>query len=1581
VDTGRTRPGDDARLRLALQRARVMVDVDWRQTPIGPPETWSAALRTVLQVVLASRYPMWLAWGPELTFLCNDACRPLLGPRDSWAVGSPAQEVWAEIWDHLGPRIERIVGGGEASWDERERLLVDHEGVRRETYRTSSLSPIVEGDGPAGLLCVMTEETERVIDSRRLGLLRDVAAAMASARTEADVFAALRACLEREGRDVPFALAYRCEAGDGRMRAVRAMAAGFGGDPDPAFGAEGVEGDRSPWPIAQVWSSGATVQIDGLRERLGDLPTGAWREPADTALVVPVGPPGQPRPYGVLVAGVNPHRPLDPAYRAFVDRLAAEVGAATASARAFQGERRRAEVLTEVDHARTRFFAHVSHEFRTPLTLMAGPLAELVTDPRLPGDMREQLMMVQRNGTRLLKLVNTMLDFARIEAGRMDASFEPTDLARSTAELAAVFRSVTDRAGIELTIDCVPSGEVHVDRDMWEKIVLNLLSNAFKFTLAGSITVRVAPTDEPGVDRGEGCVAVEVSDTGIGIPAEELPRLFDRFHRVEGARGRTHEGAGIGLTLVWELVRLHGGAVTVHSEPGLGSTFRLVLPRGTAHVPRPSIGSPIPVGPSSVGANAWVEEAVRWLPAKDDPSAEAARGDLPTDDDKPRILLADDNSDMREYVRRLLERRYRVHAVADGAEALVAARAEPPDLVLSDVMMPNLDGFGLLAALRRDERTSAIPVVLLSARAGDETRAEGLEAGADDYLIKPFTARELLARVSGLLALVEVRHAAARSEAELRADGSRVLDAVTDGFVLLDVDCRVVHVNPRAEEAFGQPTSALSGRSLWELLPELAGTEAEERLRTVVRRRQPERFEAWLASWRQWLDLQCLPAAEGGVALFLCDITARRRTAMVLAGQAKALQLAVDGAPMPDVLDVLVRTVGVQGPPSLVASILLPSPDGRRLCHVAGTVHRDAFDWALEGLPLSESGCIGAAIASGDRVVSSDLDVDPSARALRAVTAEAGIRSCWAVPVHSAAGRTLGALVIWDRRVGRPDAADLESAEIVARTAAIVVERDLEQRERQLAARALRESEARFRKLADDAPGMVWVTEADGGCTYLSRSWYDFTGQPPATGLGFGWLEAAHPEDRATAEVAYREAHRQQDAFRLEYRIRRADGVYRWAMDAASPRFDPEGQFLGFVGSLIDITDRKLAEVHQQSVIEAERAARTQAERVNRMKDEFLATLSHELRTPLNAIHGWAQLLGRGGAAWEPETLQRGLEAIERNARAQKRMIEDLLDMSRIISGKVRLDLQPTDLADVLEQSLQSVQPAAEARGVLLEREIGDVPLVLGDPGRLQQVIWNLLTNAIKFTEPGGRVSVRLEGGESVRLVVADDGVGIAADFLPSVFDRFRQADGSASRRHTGLGLGLSIVKQLVELHGGEVHAYSSGEGCGSTFSLTLPAGRGLEEEPRDPTEATPTRSSGTPTERPSLPALTGIRILVVDDDPDARDLVRRLLSAARAEVTTAGSAREALSALERDNPTLLISDIGMPGQDGYDLIRSVRARGPDGGGRIPAIALTAFARAQDRDRALAAGYQAHLTKPIDPHELVSACRTLAEGR
>jgi PAS domain S-box-containing protein len=736
---------------------------DWESSPLGPADDWPQSLKTAVHILLSSRFSMWMAWGPELVFFYNDAYRKAtLGKKHPWALGRPAREVWSEIWDEIGPRIQSVLDTGVATWDEGLLLFLERSGFSEETYHTFSYSPLKDDNGKvAGMLCVVTEETNRVLGERQLASLKRLASELGTAITAEEVCRiAIDNCRANQ-QDLPFTLTYLVD--ESKQQAQLFCATGFDDDDPAAPSTIDLKSLSGTWPISSVLKANDSLVID-VKEVSDRLPRGALELPANKALLVPIAQRGQKRGAGVLIAGLSPYRMLNSDYEGYIKLIAGQLAASLANADAYEQERKRTLALAEIDRAKTMFFSNVSHELRTPLTLMLGPLEDELARTNSGTESKHSLELVHRNGLRLLKLVNTLLEFSRAESGRLNSRFEPVDLAKVTAEYASAFHSAVERAGLRFVVDCPPLSEaVYIDREMWEKIILNFLSNSLKSTFEGEIAVTVRAV--------EGGAQVAIRDTGTGIPEDEVPHLFERFRRVEGAHRRTHEGSGIGLALVHELVGLHGGVVEVETVIGKGTTFTVTLPFGHAHLP-PERVSTTKAARTGSSASAYVNEALTWLPQLSDnghvpaASLEGANGRL-SDPEMPRVLLADDNRDMRDYVAQLLNKKFRVEVAENGKIALELALSSAPQLILTDVMMPEMDGFQLLAAVRQSDSLKDVPVIMLSARAGEESRLDGLGAGADDYLVKPFTARELIARVTAHVAMASLRQEAAKREREL----------------------------------------------------------------------------------------------------------------------------------------------------------------------------------------------------------------------------------------------------------------------------------------------------------------------------------------------------------------------------------------------------------------------------------------------------------------------------------------------------------------------------------------------------------------------------------------------------------------------------------------------------------------------------------------------------------------------------------------------------------------------------------------------------------------------------------------------
>jgi PAS domain S-box-containing protein len=741
----------------------LMRSFDWSKHPLGPPESWSPTLQTMTRMLLANCFPMLLWWGPDFLQLYNDAYRPVLGRKHPIAaLGQPFRECWSEVFHVLAPLAQKPFEGGPATWMEDILLEVNRFGFMEETHFTIGYSAVPDPTVPSGIggvLATVHETTQKVLGERRVAAVRDLSTRSFEARTIQEACDVAVSTLAQYPLDVPFALIYLIEENSESARLVSQS----GVNEFPALRPEVVDLLTEPGGIWQLSSSrrqNVLTEIEDLRSKVNRIPAGPWPDPPNAAVTLPIQSSIAGQPVGFLVAGISSRLRLDDAYRGFLQLFSAQISTAITNARAYEEERRRAEALAEIDRAKTVFFSNVSHEFRTPLTLMMGPIEDALRgEGEALAIRRETLELAHRNGLRLLKLVNTLLDFSRIEAGRIQAVYEPVNLGAFTAELASVFRSAVERAGLSYQVDC-PSLEepVFVDREMWEKIVLNLLSNAFKFTPEGSIEIALRAAGQEA--------QLTVRDSGIGIAPADLPHIFERFYRIPNTRGRNHEGSGIGLALVQEMVKLNGGQIRVESEPGRGTTFTVSVPFGSAHLPQSRLGAR-PIDSTAVGADAYRQEAIRWA-APFDTQSTAPSGH--TAQARARIFVVDDNSDMREYLLSLLASTYEVSPFGDGEAALEAILRRPPDVVLTDVMMPKLDGFGLLKAMRADPRTASTPVIMLSARAGEESRVEGVKARADDYLVKPFSARELLARIENHLMLSRLRQ---ESEERIRQSEQR----------------------------------------------------------------------------------------------------------------------------------------------------------------------------------------------------------------------------------------------------------------------------------------------------------------------------------------------------------------------------------------------------------------------------------------------------------------------------------------------------------------------------------------------------------------------------------------------------------------------------------------------------------------------------------------------------------------------------------------------------------------------------------------------------------------------------------------
>jgi PAS domain S-box-containing protein len=1206
---------------------------DWSGTSIGPRQSWSPALKTMVGILIANRFPMLLWWGPDYVSIYNDAYIPILGQKHPWALGKSVRECWSEIWNVLRPLIDTPFHGGPSTWSEDIELYINRVGFTEETHFTVAYSPVPDEtaeNGIGGVLATVHEITDKVVGQRRGTILRDLTSAVeAKTSNEASLNAVNK--LARHTKDIPFALIYVLDQdGNGASLAARA---GLEKEIDSIAPASISFADSfALWPLHQIRNAREMRLVD-LPSKLAEIRDQAWTYPPKQAAVLPVYSSLAHQLAGFLVLGLVATLPLDESYMDFLRLTAAQIGTAISTALAYEEERKRSEALAEIDRAKTAFFSNVSHEFRTPLTLMLGPLEEALKEDRISGSQRERITIAHRNSLRLLKLVNSLLDFSRIEAGRMNASYAPVDLAALTRDLASNFRSATQAAGLELVINCAALSEpAYVDRELWERIVLNLLSNAFKFTFEGSITVTLDEVNHSAI--------LSVIDTGVGIPERDLSRIFERFHRVDGAKGRSYEGSGIGLAMVQELVRMHGGSVAVESEVGRGTTFRVSIPLGRSHLPADQVTTVPGSASRSAESGAYIGEVLRWLPD--------ANGALVSDNItersvsggerpkifragwKPRILLADDNSDMRDYIVRLLGAQMRVTAVKDGKEALESSLREPPDLILSDVMMPQVDGLSLLREIRANPVTSSIPVILISARAGEESRIEGTEAGADDFLTKPFSAAELLARVTTHLKLSKIRKENLVAMQRLQDISTRLLgetdlNAMLEGF--LDAAIEITGADMGNIQLLGASNGQLkivaqrgfsneflqffdtvhSGQAA-------CGTAMQERRRVVVEdvssspvldeeaRKvilnagvQAVQSTPFLTRSGKLLGMFSthfrVPGRPDDRDFQLLDVLVRQATDVLereLSDQElrqNNRKLAQDIEALTRIHDLSTRRLDGRGFQSLLQDTMdaavsivradfgtLQLVEGNGLSIVAQVGHEEPFLAFFKKAETRESVC-GEAMKKGGRVVIEDVKESQlfAGSPSLPVLLTAGVRAVQSTPLFSRSGKTLGILTTQWKQPHLADEHDLWRLEVLVRQVADVIESNIN-------ADLLRASEERL-LMAIEAAGLgTWDVELGTGIAHWSRRHFEILGCPPTPDLTSAlavWRSRVHPEDLQRVEEALQVARTSGEKYVSEHRIIRADSrETRWVAEfgryVSGPNRDPHR----FIGVSFDVTDR-----------------------------------------------------------------------------------------------------------------------------------------------------------------------------------------------------------------------------------------------------------------------------------------------------------------------------------------------------------------------------------------------------------------------
>ncbi len=1164
------------------------------------------------------------------------------------------------------------------------------------------------------------------------------------------------------------------------------------------------------WPLHTVLRTRTLLLLSDLKEASRYLPLARKRYRITQAVAMPI-VNMDTAPGGILIVGLNPLRTFDDAYRHFLELVSSAVSAAITNGQAYEAERRRAEVLAEVDRAKTEFFSNVSHEFRTPLTLMLGPIEQALANANGSKQsgaatiMREELKLVHRNALRLLKLVNTLLDFAQIEAKRMEPMYEPTALDTYTAELASGFHSAIESAGLKLIVDCPPLFEpVYVDREMWEKIVLNLLANAFKFTFQGHIKV--------GLHSHAELIELTVADTGVGIPDAEQSHIFERFYRAPSMRVRTFEGTGIGLSLVKELVRLHGGEVTFESHAGSGTTFFISIPRGMRHLPREHIGTERRANPVSSDGAAFLEEALRWSVSSQESSGlEGDRRSPHAKSPTPHVLVADDNADMRQYIARVLADCYQVKTVTDGVAALQAARIAAPDLVLADIMMPLLDGFGLLQALRNDAQLADVPVVLLSARAGEEATVEGIKAGADDYLVKPFGARELLARVGVQLRRRKAEEALRRSEERFR----RYFELGLIGMALTSPTKAFVEVNDEICNILGYKRHDLLGQSWAELThPDDLLSEIANFGRVLAGQVDGYSME------KRWIrmngdivyttiSVKVLRLANGPVDCFLellQDITERKKADLALSQARDELEQRV-----------LERTRQLVLANDELRLEMTERKRAETLIRQQANLLDLTYDAVIVRNLKGEIGYWNRGAAemygwtAGDAIgkTSHSLLRTRFSRPLREVEDEVLTKGRWDGELTQARadGRDIevnGRWVLQGDEQGTPSG---------------ILEINTDITERKRAERELRRREAYLAQAQALSHTGSWALNIENRELFWSDEHFRILGLDPApTALTYPHaLQVIHPDDRDQTQRALERAIREGTHFETDCKIVRPDSTVRYIHSLAEPVFSKDGELTELVGTIIDNTERKQAE----DTLQKARLELAHMARITTM-GELAASIAHEVNQPLSAV------IADAGACllW----LQRSPPDIIEGVAATERIMEQIIRASEVLS-RIRSLIKkgpPQSLVvymnDLVTDVLSLTRYEVLTHSITLRTDLStDVLPVRGDPVQLKQVLANLVINAIEamHANPEGTrhllIASRNDPPDRIVVNVRDSGPGLDRNLIEELFKPF------VTNKPDGLGMGLTISRSLIEAHGGRLWA-SVNEDTGATFQFSLPA-------------------------------------------------------------------------------------------------------------------------------------------------------------
>ena len=1504
---------------------------DWTKTPLGPIEDWEQSLKTCVRIMLTSSQPIWIGWGNDLIKLYNDPYKAIVGGKHPEALGQPASVVWSDIWKDIEPLLKQVMEKDEGTYVESQLLIMERNNYAEETYYTFSYTPI-PGDkgGTAGMICANTDDTVRIINERALQTLSDLGKLHYTKQNKQEIYTKAAEVLANNTKDFPSAAFYEVDEKNMQARPVAWAGKKENYDAYPQLIVINELSSESK-NIRRAINNNEIVLSENMGRR-PNAPKGFWPIPPKQFLHIPIKLSNHKLPCAILAVGLNPFRKYDHAYQQFIRLLADQLSLEINNMHVLEEERKRAEGLAEIDKAKTVFFNNISHEFRTPLTLILGPLEELMKQPQNQLSLQNlaNIETTHRNAMRLLKLVNTLLDFSRIESGRQQANFTLVDIATFTKDLASSFRSLIEKAGLTLTVhaDSVIQ-PVYVDKQMWEKIVFNLLSNAFKYTLQGSITVKLFTENAK--------LVLQVMDTGIGIPEKELPHMFERFHRIEGASGRTHEGTGIGLSMIKELIHLNKGTIKVESKEGKGSMFTVTIPTGKDHLTFSQINNKGQDFEETI-SNAYVEEATILLDSSCEKhsTGKVSAGEN-EEEKKTIILIVDDNADMRAYLKTLLEKTFYVITANNGMDALHRIKEQTPSIILSDIMMPIMDGVQLLQEIKQNVKTAAIPVILLTARAGEEARIKGYDIGADDYLVKPFSAKELLARIRSQLKIAATRK---HTEQQLK---NLFMQAPIAMCIFRGPEYIVEVANEKMLELWGKNAGEVLNKPVFIGMPDAKDQGFEQLLdsvyktgRTFVANELPinllrkGRLEKVFVKF-VYEALFNEDGSVSGVMALADEITEQVMARQKIEDAEERVRLATEAA------ELATWDLDLQNDQIIHSSRLAEIfgyHSSEKLAHdqMRKQIHPDDLNKivikAFE-LALQTGTCYYEA-----RVVKPDKKIS------------------WV--------RVQGK-VFYDN--------ENQPVKLIGTLKDITEEKNNQ--------RILQESELKFRLLADSMPQLIWTGDAMGNLNYFNQAIFDYSGLTPGQ-IVDGWMQTIHPDDREESLKEWANSLTTGKDFLFEHRFRKHDGEYRWQLSRAIPQKDLNGNIQMWVGTSTDIQDQKIfankleKKVHErtqelkkineelikseeryhlmveevqdyailylnrQGIIEnwnkgAERIEGYKAseiigknfsvfyttedkqnnlpetllnqavvsgkalqegwrvrkdgslfwasivitavhnaennvigfskvthdltekkdiidklkinaeqieqknkalEKMNAELQSFAYVSSHDLQEPLRKIQTFAARIIEKESQNLSATGSDYFMRIQRSANRMQILIEDLLAYSRTNTTErvfTKMDLKQI----VAEVKNDLKETLAEKQATLDTDEMCQADII---PFQFRQLMFNLIGNSLKFSKPEIPAQIKLQSKivttaeletdilpsqkKYCHITVSDNGIGFDPLYKERIFEVFQRLHGK--EEYAGTGIGLAIVKKIVENHNGVIQATSELD-KGSRFDIYIP--------------------------------------------------------------------------------------------------------------------------------------------------------------